>query len=129
LRTTYGQTPEKKEAPLKKLKKQFDLYFSGKLHRFSWPLDPQGTSFQKTVWRKLTAIPFGTTRSYEWLAKSVGNAKACRAVGNSNGKNPLPIIIPCHRVVRKNGELGGYSGGLPIKRFLLNLENPTYGAV
>lgn len=115
--------PEIKET--QNLKKQFDLYFAGKLREFTCPLDlEQGTPFQKKVWRKLISIPYGTTRSYEWLAKSIGNANACRAVGNANGQNPIPIIIPCHRIVRKNGDLGGYAGGSQIKQSLLNLEKP-----
>lgn len=122
LRTDYHSIPEKKE-PLNSLKKQFSLYFAGKLRDFSCPFDlEEGTPFQKKVWRKLLAVPYGSTRSYEWLAKAVGKPGACRAIGNANGQNPLPIIVPCHRIVRKNGDLGGYTGGTHIKQFLLNLE-------
>jgi methylated-DNA-[protein]-cysteine S-methyltransferase len=81
-----------------------------------------GTPFQQKVWKKLTTIPYGKTRSYKWIASAINNRHASRAVGNANGRNPLPIIIPCHRVIRENGELGGYTGGINIKRFLLNLE-------
>lgn len=124
LKADFHSIPEKQE-PKNNLKKQFDLYFAGKLREFSCPLDiDTATVFQKKAWRKLLAIPYGSTRSYEWLAKAIGNAKACRAAGNANGQNPLPIIIPCHRIVRKNGDLGGYTGGTHIKRFLLDLEKP-----
>ncbi|MBI5427610.1 MAG: methylated-DNA--[protein]-cysteine S-methyltransferase [Nitrospinae bacterium] len=123
LEKTHRRTPRNNPNALKKIKRQFDLYFSGKLRKFSCPLDFGGaTAFQKKIWTRLTAIPFGETRSYQWLAQAAGRPSACRAAGNANGKNPLPIVVPCHRVVRKNGELGGYSGGTDIKRFLLDLE-------
>lgn len=103
---------------------QLNLYFAGKLKKFSCKLDlSQGTPFQQKVWRKLTAIPYGKTQSYRTLAEAIGHPQAFRAAGNANGKNPLPPIIPCHRVIRENGDLGGYSCGLPIKRFLLDLES------
>ena len=106
--------------------KQLDLYFSGDLKNFNCKLDlSRGTSFQQKVWRQLTAIPFGKTQSYRTLAKAIGQPRAFRAVGNANGKNPLPIIVPCHRVIRENGDLGGYTGGLHLKRFLLDLEKKT----
>ena len=102
---------------------QFSYYFDGKLQQFDYPLDLRlGTQFQQQVWKKLITIPYGETRSYKWLAFSIKNPHASRAVGNANGKNPLSIIIPCHRVVRENGELGGYTGGTNIKKFLLKLE-------
>ncbi len=125
LEKTYRRTPRNRPEALKEIKRQFDLYFSGKLRKFSCPLDFGGaTAFQKKIWRKLTAIPFGETRSYEWLAQAAERPSAFRAAGNANGKNPLPVVVPCHRVVRKNGELGGYAGGTDIKRFLLDLEKP-----
>ena len=103
--------------------KQFSLYFKGTLRVFDFPLDLSlGTSFQKEVWKKLLTIPYGETRSYKWLASSIKNPKASRAVGNANGMNPLPIVIPCHRIIKANGDLGGYTGGTDIKRFLINLE-------
>ena len=86
------------------------------------PLTPEGTDFQKKVWEALKAIPYGETRSYAQIAAAAGNPKACRAVGGANNKNPLPVIIPCHRVIGADGSLTGYGGGLEIKRFLLNLE-------
>jgi O-6-methylguanine DNA methyltransferase len=109
---------------------QFDQYFAGKLDYFKCDLDlGLGTEFQSKTWKKLTTIPYGKTRSYHWLAKSVGKPLACRAVGNANGKNPIPIIVPCHRVIRKNGDLGGFTGGLQFKRFLLNLEQGTANGI
>ena len=102
---------------------QFQKYFKGELQSFKFPLDLRlGTPFQQKVWKKLLTIPYGTTRSYKWLAQSIKNPNSARAVGNANGQNPLSIIIPCHRVVRENGELGGYTGGIQIKRNLLELE-------
>ena len=86
------------------------------------PLAPKGTSFQQKVWAALREIPYGETRSYKEIAAMVGNEKACRAVGMANNRNPLPIFIPCHRVVGANGKLVGYAGGLDVKTFLLNLE-------
>ena len=104
--------------------KQLNLYFDGQLKKFTCKLDlTWGTSFQQTVWRQLYAIPYGKTHSYRTLAQAIGHPQASRAVGNANGKNPLPLIIPCHRVIRENGALGGYTGGLSIKKFLLDLES------
>ncbi len=103
--------------------KQLSLYFSGDLENFDCQLDlRQGTPFQQKVWRQLTAIPYGDTISYRTLAEGIDQPRAFRAVGNANGKNPLPLIIPCHRVIQENGNLGGYTGGLHIKQFLLDLE-------
>ncbi len=97
-------------------------YFQGTRTEFSVPLRPEGTEFQKRVWSRLCAVPYGTTCSYKELAAAAGSARACRAVGNANGKNPIPILIPCHRVIAADGNLGGYSGGLDIKVSLLQLE-------
>ncbi len=102
---------------------QLREYFSGKIKTFNLKLKPEGTDFQKRVWQALCKIPYGETISYKELAKRIGNPKACRAVGMANNKNPLPIIIPCHRVVATNGKLTGYAGGLDAKRFLLELES------
>lgn len=101
---------------------EFTSYFSGKLKKFSLPLAPEGTVFQKSVWNALIDIPYGEAISYQQLAMNIANPKAMRAVGSANGKNPLPIIIPCHRVIQANQTLGGYSGGLPTKIALLKLE-------
>ncbi|MCI8963685.1 MAG: methylated-DNA--[protein]-cysteine S-methyltransferase [Eubacterium sp.] len=106
-------------------KNQLDEYFSGKRKIFSLPLSLQGTNFQIQVWETLQTIPYGETWYYGQLAEAVGNPKACRAVGMANHRNPLPILIPCHRVIGKNGSLTGYGGGLDIKEKLLALEQRT----
>lgn len=111
------ETPILKHAVL-----QLAEYFDGKRHEFDLPLDPRGTPFQKTVWSALLTIPYGETRSYKDIACTVGNPKACRAVGMANNKNPISILIPCHRVVGTGGALTGYGGGLDAKRMLLELE-------
>lgn len=97
-------------------------YFAGRLQTFDLPLSPRGTEFQRKVWRELSRIPYGTTINYGQLAQRVGDAKASRAVGAANGRNPLPIVVPCHRVIGANGSLTGFAGGLPTKQFLLRLE-------
>ena len=102
--------------------RQLLQYFSGQRQSFELPLAPQGTPFQKSVWQALRAIPFGSTHSYQDIARTIGNEKAVRAVGLANSKNPISIIIPCHRVIRASGYLGGYAGGLECKKFLLALE-------
>jgi methylated-DNA-[protein]-cysteine S-methyltransferase len=108
---------------LRRLVEELDLYFSGKLKNFSVPLDPpSGTAFQHRVWKELQRIPYGQTLSYAGLAAAVGNPRATRAVGTANGKNHIPIVIPCHRVIRTDGTLGGYSSGTDIKKTLLELE-------
>ncbi len=104
-------------------KKELREYFSKEREEFSIPLSFKGTSFQERAWRALLDIPYGKTISYEEQAKNIDNPKAIRAIGGANGANPIPIIIPCHRVIRKSGDLGGYASGLEIKKFLLNLEN------
>jgi methylated-DNA-[protein]-cysteine S-methyltransferase len=107
---------------LQDLSQQLAEYFAGTRKTFDLPLKPSGTEFQKTVWQELTNVPYGATISYGTLAHRIGNSNASRAVGLANGRNPLPIVIPCHRVIGANGTLVGYGGGLPIKQFLLNLE-------
>jgi len=102
--------------------RQLRAYFAGELESFDLPLAPEGTPFQLGVWRRLCEIPYGETISYGELARRIGNPKASRAVGLANGSNPIPIIIPCHRVIGSNGKLTGYGGGLPIKEKLLALE-------
>ena len=101
---------------------QLGEYFAGKRRSFSVPLAPDGTSFQRSVWQALTAIPYGETISYAELARRVGHAGAARAAGLANGANPLPIFVPCHRVIGSDGSLTGFGGGLAIKRALLELE-------
>ena len=107
---------------IERLRGELERYFSGKLKRFSVPLEYPGTEFQALVWKALLGIPYGETRSYEDVARSIDNPAAVRAVGHANGLNRIAIIIPCHRVVNKSGELGGYGGGLWRKRRLLDLE-------
>jgi methylated-DNA-[protein]-cysteine S-methyltransferase len=109
-------------APLGKTISQLRSYFAGELEEFDLPLAPEGTQFQQEVWRRLCEIPFGETISYGELARRIGNPQASRAVGLANGSNPIPIVIPCHRVIGSNGKLTGYGGGLPIKEKLLALE-------
>ena len=101
---------------------QLAEYFAGERQQFDLPLAPQGTVFQQRVWALLRAIPYGETRTYGGLARDLGNAGLAREVGSANGRNPLPIIIPCHRVIGAGGKLVGYGGGLDRKRFLLDLE-------
>lgn len=104
---------------------QLQEYFEGKRKQFTIRLNPQGTNFQKKVWQKLLEIPFGTTISYQQLSNQLGDSKAIRAVANANSKNPLWIIIPCHRVIGSDGSLTGYAGGLWRKKWLLEHENPS----
>jgi len=106
--------------------KQLTEYFQGKRHRFELTLDLNGSEFQLRTWQGLQKIPFGKTWSYQELAQKIGAKNGARAVGMANGKNPLPIIIPCHRVIGANGTLTGYAGGLPIKKALLNLEGHKF---
>jgi methylated-DNA-[protein]-cysteine S-methyltransferase len=102
---------------------QFRLYFAGELQAFDLPLEMVGTDFQKRVWRELRNIPYGETRSYGQLAERIGAPRAVRAVGAANGRNPIPIIVPCHRVIGSSGKLVGFGGGLEWKRMLLDLES------
>lgn len=108
--------------PLAEAVRQLREYFAGRRRDFDLPLAPEGTEFQRKVWRKMQEIPYGETISYGELAKRVGNPKASRAVGSANGKNRIPIVIPCHRVIGANGKLTGFGGGLPTKEALLALE-------
>ena len=105
---------------------QIQEYFEGKREVFNLELNPQGTDFQKRVWSALTDIPYGKTISYLELSKTLGDVKAIRAVAAANGKNPLWIVVPCHRVIGSDGSLTGYAGGLHRKRFLINLESPVH---
>lgn len=113
---------EKRTELLEEVERQLQEYFAGRLQHFDLPLHPQGTEFQKKVWKALMSIPYGETRSYGEIAKQIGNEKAVRAVGGANHVNPISIVIPCHRVIGKNGTLTGYGGGLKIKETLLTLE-------
>ncbi|HEX5304699.1 MAG TPA: methylated-DNA--[protein]-cysteine S-methyltransferase [Dyella sp.] len=103
-------------------REQLEEYFAGTRQVFELPLHPVGTPFQLSVWQALAGIPYGSTQSYGEVARRIGEPQAVRAVGAANGRNPLPIVLPCHRVIGANGSLTGFSGGLPIKQFLLALE-------
>lgn len=109
-------------APFRQASTQLGEYFAGQRQDFDLPLAPQGTPFQQQVWATLQDIPFGETWSYGQLAAQIGKPLASRAVGAANGLNPIPVIIPCHRVIGANGKLTGFGGGLDTKRYLLNLE-------
>lgn len=107
---------------IKETKRQLEQYFEGSRQTFDIPLSVTGTEFQKNVWKALQDIPYGETKCYSEIAEYIGNPKACRAVGLANNRNPISIIIPCHRVIGKSGKLVGYGGGLHIKEKLLKLE-------
>jgi methylated-DNA-[protein]-cysteine S-methyltransferase len=118
----HGGTHDADLAPLAATVRQLDEYFSGKRREFDLPLRLAGTEFQQRVWRELTEIRYGETWSYGMLAKRIGNPAASRAVGLANGRNPISILVPCHRVIGANGSLTGYGGGLERKRWLLTHE-------
>jgi len=105
--------------------RQLRQYFAGKRREFQIPLAPRGTPFQQQVWKALTRIPYGETRSYAQLARSIRRPRAVRAVGAANGRNPFAIIVPCHRLIGSDGSLTGFGGGLAAKRYLLDLERAT----
>src|SRR5690606_17994927 len=116
---------EKIPQELKNSVSQLQEYFEGKRQEFSLTLSPEGTDFQKRVWKQLQAIPFGKTTSYQQMANQLGDPKVIRAAASANGKNPISIIIPCHRVIGSDGSLTGYAGGLHRKKWLLEHENPS----
>lgn len=109
--------------PLEFAQRQLEEYFAGQRQTFDLPLHPHGTAFQMQVWLELADIPFGETISYAELARRIGQPLAVRAVGAANGRNPLPIVLPCHRVIGSNGSLTGFGGGLPTKQWLLSMED------
>ncbi len=118
-----GETVSPPPTPLlQRAAQQLTEYFAARRRRFDLPLRPQGTAFQQAAWSALCDIPYGQTRTYAQQAAAIGNPKACRAVGMANHRNPLPLFIPCHRVIGAGGKLTGYAGGLAVKRFLLELE-------
>jgi methylated-DNA-[protein]-cysteine S-methyltransferase len=123
-----AESPLRSEEPFRDAIAQLEAYFAGALRRFDLPLAPEGTAFQREVWSALTAIPYGETVSYGELARRLGRPAASRAVGAANGQNPIPIVIPCHRVIGADGSLTGFGGGLAIKRRLLDLEAGVAGA-
>lgn len=106
---------------------QLTAYFAGRLERFDLSLAPEGTPFQRRVWSGLRTIPYGETRSYGWLARSLEPPSVARAVGQANGANPIAIVIPCHRVIGANGDMVGFGGGVPIKRWLIAHESAQMG--
>jgi methylated-DNA-[protein]-cysteine S-methyltransferase len=125
---TIGEDWERgSTAALRETCAQLKAYFAGKLTEFDLPLTPRGTDFQQQVWRALVDIPYGTTTSYGEIARRLGDPNATRAVGAANGRNPLPIVVPCHRVIGASGSLTGFGGGIPTKRWLLDHE-ARYGA-
>ncbi len=124
--TPFENAKQDNSPLLQEATKQLTSYLSGKVTKFDQPLQLQGTKFQKSVWEETAKIPFGKTVSYKELAVKIGCFKGARAVGNALGKNPVPIIIPCHRVLAANNKLGGFTGGTDIKKILLNIENIHY---
>lgn len=119
-----GEVSSEIPSELKDSAKQLEDYFNGELKVFDLELNPEGTEFQKRVWKKLLEIPYGETTSYLHLSRELGDEKAIRAVASANGKNPLWIVVPCHRVIGSDGSLTGYAGGLHRKKWLLDHENP-----
>jgi methylated-DNA-[protein]-cysteine S-methyltransferase len=134
IRFTSGSSPGEPPAdavedakPLRRVAQQLAEYFAGKRREFDLPLAPRGTPFQRRVWDELLSVTYGRTATYGEIARAIGNPKGVRAVGLANGRNPIPIVIPCHRIIGSNGTLTGYGGGLPIKRQLLELEGVLPG--
>ena len=127
-RKTEAGWMESTSGALAETVRQLREYFAGRRTEFDLPLAPEGTGFQEKVWRKLQEIPYGRTISYGELARRIGNPKASRAVGSANGKNQIPIVIPCHRVIASGGGLGGFGGGLTVKQKLLDLEQQVISA-
>lgn len=116
-----GRRPPKNQFE-RRVARELRDYFAGKRNHFTFPVRPAGTDFNQRVWQELARIPYGETCTYGELARRIGRPKAARAVGTANGRNPIPIVLPCHRVVASGGKLGGYGGGLELKRKLLELE-------
>ena len=127
VKITDAEAGSSEEVPelLQPAVRQLSAYFGGNLKEFDLKLNPAGTDFQKKVWAALLQIPYGTTTSYLELSKKLGDVKAIRAVAAANGKNPLWVIVPCHRVIGSDGSLTGYAGGLARKKWLLEHENPS----
>ena len=120
---------KKDRKPFEEVETQLDSYFASELQEFDLRLELTGTEFQKIVWKMLTKIPYGETWSYGELARHIGRPKASRAVGAANGLNPIPVIIPCHRVIGSDGKLTGFGGGIKTKEYLLNLENNVIAGI
>ncbi|WP_174802448.1 methylated-DNA--[protein]-cysteine S-methyltransferase [Martelella limonii] len=121
----FGPRPDwrRHDAPFSEARRQLDAYFAGELKQFDLAYHLSGSGFQNRVWEYLATIPYGVTTTYGTIAKALGDPNASRAVGTANGNNPLPILLPCHRVIGANGALTGFGGGLPTKKFLLTLED------
>jgi methylated-DNA-[protein]-cysteine S-methyltransferase len=128
-KTFMGVSISRDDLGNQSVREQLDEYFAGRRKTFDIPLELYGTPFQKAVWTELTRIPYGETRSYKEIAISIGAAKAVRAIGGANNRNPIPIVVPCHRVIGSNGALVGYGGGLSIKEHLLALEGAHAASV
>lgn len=128
-RRARGADPawERRDEPLRRIKRQLGEYFAGERQHFDLPMAPDASPFQQRVLAALQAIPYGETRSYKDIALGLGDVNAVRAVGSANGSNPIPIVIPCHRVIGSNGSLTGFGGGLEAKRYLLDLERRHSG--
>ncbi len=123
LRKKFDKDAARNDRELKIVIKELRAYFSGGQVNFKSLLDlSKGTIFQRSVWSKISEIPYGELRTYKWIASEIGNERAVRAVGNAVGRNPVPPIIPCHRVIRSDGKLGGFSSGISLKKWLLKLE-------
>jgi len=122
LQQRYGGPVFRDDECFSSLKKKLDAYFKGRSVKFSEPLDVEGTFFQRKVWSAVSKIPYGEVRAYGDIAQEIGASNAFRAVGNAVGRNPVPLIIPCHRVVKSNGGLGGFSAGVRLKKVLLKIE-------
>jgi methylated-DNA-[protein]-cysteine S-methyltransferase len=121
-RDLEGWTPDASAGPLPEVVRQLEEYFAGRRRVFDLPIRMQGTEFQRRAWRSLMEIPYGETRSYGEQARRIGNPNASRAVGLANGRNPIPIVVPCHRVIGADGSLTGFGGGIERKRWLLAHE-------
>jgi O-6-methylguanine DNA methyltransferase len=122
VRGLWGGYPRADQEFTRGVVEEIRAYFNGQLIRFSSPLHPQGRPFDMKVWEALRRIPLGETRSYQEIAQAVGKPTGCRAIGGANRRNPIPLLIPCHRVIRKDGGLGGFSSGTAIKKWLLRFE-------
>ncbi len=130
LRSSFADAERVPWLPLlDKLSQELIEYFGGRRREFEVPLDLRGTEFQLSVWREIAAIPYGETRTYGGIADAAGRPRAVRAVGTATGNNPVPILVPCHRVIAAQGRLGGFSGGLDVKRRLLALERASTGVL
>ena len=127
LERRFGAAERGENDPLRRLEEELEAYFEGALREFAVPLVIEGTPFERTVWERLRAIPYGRTRSYGSIANELGRPGAQRAVGRANGRNRIAIVIPCHRVIDASGNLHGYGGGIVRKRFLLELEQSVSG--